>query len=92
VAFSRITPFLKDGNHNNIVVVSGKTKEYNFGLVIQCAPKKYLETKNPMDHVPGVGPVIVNRSDRAIHEIGSRPPGAAETFIADYEKKWKAKN
>ena len=77
-----------DGNPNQIVIVPGKTKKYEFGYVVQCLPKKLLETGDSQKYsVPGAGPLIVDSTDGKVHPIGSQPEDSA---IQNYLEKWKA--
>lgn len=80
----------KDGNPAQIVIVPGKTRQYDFGYVVQCISKKQLETgAGPNYGIPGIGPLIIDSIDRKVHQIGSQPQ---EVAIKNYLKDWKAKH
>lgn len=79
----------KDRNPHDLKIVAGKTTEHSFGFVVSVLPKKQIETGDWQKHgVPGVGPLIVDRRDRNVHQLGSSgPPHAA---IKAYEVAWKS--
>lgn len=63
-----------DGQPHDIVVVPGKTEERADEFVVRVQPRKQLETGEPRYAVPGLGPVIVKKSDGSVHPQGPRPP------------------
>lgn len=63
-----------DGNPHDIVVVPDKTEERADEFVVRVQPRKQLETGEPRYAVPGLGPVIVKKSDGSVHPQGPRPP------------------
>ncbi len=72
----------RDGNPYQMAIVSEKTQSYDFGYVIFYAPKKFLETKNPADLVPGIGPLVVDFRDNQAHPLPSavNPEVAIKTY------------
>jgi hypothetical protein len=70
-----------------LVLLEDKTLEKDFGWVFFNTTKKYLETKNPNDLLPGIGPLVVERSDGSTHFLStSLPPNKA---IEEFEHNWQ---
>ena len=68
-----------------MVLMPEDTKEYEFGWVFFYAPKKYLETRDPDDTVPGTAPLIVNFEGNVVPISSSVPPDVA---ISTYREEW----
>ncbi len=68
--------------------VIADTKEYPFGWVFIYTSKRYAQTKNPSDMVPGTAPLIITRDGKTVQTSSSVPPDVAiETFAKDYKIK-----
>ncbi|KUY80796.1 MULTISPECIES: YrhB domain-containing protein [Burkholderia] len=52
-------------------VVEGKTIEKQYGWVFVFNSKKYLETGNIIFSLGGNGPIIVERENGRLHQLGS---------------------
>lgn len=63
--------------------------ERDFGWVFFPVTRRYLETHNPGDLRPGLGPIAVERANgMATFLPTSGPP---ERVIAEYERQWRAR-
>jgi hypothetical protein len=70
----------------DFVILEGKTVERDFGWVFLYSPRRYLETKDPGDLVPGTGPLVVLRRDGSTRFLStSVPPIVA---VKEFEKHW----
>jgi hypothetical protein len=80
---------IKDvGPTHDFVILDDKTEEHPFGWVFFYVPRRYLETRNPNDLVPGNGPLVVERDGRTTFLPTSVPPPVA---IAEYERGWRTR-
>jgi len=71
----------------DLVILGDKTVERPFGWVFFYTTKKYLETKDPNDIMPGNSPLIVDRETGETHFLStSAPPSRA---IEEYERRWR---
>ena len=78
---------LKPGTE--LVILEDKTVEKDFGWVFFYTTKKYLESRNPGDLLPGNAPLVVERADGSTHFLStSLPPNRA---IEEYESAWRKK-
>ncbi|MGB7468804.1 MAG: YrhB domain-containing protein, partial [Candidatus Acidiferrum sp.] len=78
---------LKPGTE--LVILEEKTVEKDFGWVFFFTTKKYLQTHNPSDLLPGNSPLVVERADGSTHFLStSVPPKKA---IEEYESSWRKK-
>jgi hypothetical protein len=69
------------------VIIENKTQTKDFGWVFFYTSKKFLETHDRKDLIPGNGPLVVDRLDGTIHFLSSSlPPNRA---IEEYEKNWR---
>jgi|HubBroStandDraft_6_1064221.scaffolds.fasta_scaffold37601_3 hypothetical protein len=76
---------LKPGT--DLVILEDKTVEKDFGWVFFYTTKKYLQTHNRSDLLPGNSPLVVERSDASTHLLStSLPPNKA---IEEYESAWR---
>lgn len=67
-----------------------KTREMAFGWVFSYTTKKYLQTGDFNDTIPGTGPLIVFRHDGSVEFLTtSLPP---ERLLQDVEDRWKAEH
>jgi hypothetical protein len=71
---------------SDMAIVDNQTEEHDFGWVFFYTTKRYLETKNINDIVPGNGPIIVNRDGSVVTLPTSQNP---KILIADYEKSYR---
>lgn len=73
------------GNHS-FVIDEQQTLERPFGWVFFYFPKRYLESRDFKDLVPGASPLIVRRGSGATEYLTtSRPPAVA---LEEFEKRW----
>jgi len=78
---------LKPGTE--LVILEEKTVEKDFGWVFFYTTKKYLQSHNPSDLLPGNAPLVVERADGSTHFLStSLPPNRA---IEEYESSWRKK-
>ncbi len=78
---------LKPGTE--LVILEDKTVEKDFGWVFFYTTKKYLQSHNPSDLLPGNSPLVVERADGSTHFLStSLPPNRA---IEEYESSWRKK-
>jgi Immunity protein 35 len=76
---------LKPGTE--LVILEEKTVEKDFGWVFFYTTKKYLQSHNPGDLLPGNSPLVVERADGSTHFLStSLPPNRA---IDEYESVWR---
>jgi hypothetical protein len=73
----------RDPQHS-FVLLMDQVKEYPFGWIFQYAPKRFLETHNPNDAVPGTGPIVVNR-DGSVERLSTS--GHPSAVINEYVKR-----
>jgi len=48
-------------SQHELVIVEGDTREFEFGWVFRVTSRRYLESKDQKDLVPGLGPLIIER-------------------------------
>lgn len=70
-------------NTKDFVLNDVATTEHNFGWVFYYATKKYLETKDPRDSIPGTAPIIVKKDGSVVRLSSSSDP---QQQIAQYER------
>ena len=69
-------------------IVEDRTEEYEFGWVFRFLPRRFLETGDIEDLVPGTGPVIVDREGTVTFvSTASRP----EVEIEKYLEAWRTR-
>ena len=73
---------------HEFVIVDEWTEERTFGWVFGYATKKYLETKDPNELIPGSAPIIVTREGEVVPLTSAGNPSQQ---IASFEKEWQAK-
>lgn len=66
-----------------LVIQDEKTIERSFGWVFFYNSKEFVETKDPKYMIAGNAPLIVNRSDSVIQELGTAHP--IEYYVDEYE-------
>jgi hypothetical protein len=70
-----------------MVILEDAIVEREFGWVFQSASAEFLRTRDPNKSIPGVGPLVVNKSDGSTEFLStSGPPDAG---IDIYEQKWR---
>ena len=75
---------------DRMVLQEEKTEERSFGWVFAYTTRRYLETGDFNDTVPGVGPLIVFRHDGSVEFLPtSLPP---ERLLQDVEERWQAEH
>lgn len=75
---------------DRMVLQEEKTQERSFGWVFAYTTRRYLETGDFNDTVPGVGPLIVFRHDGSFEFLTtSLPP---ERSLQDVEERWEAEH
>jgi hypothetical protein len=77
---------LKQWPKADFVIIESATKEYPFGWVFTYFPRKYLDTRDFWNIVPGHRPFIVNR-EGAIYKL---PFGSDARDIESYLEEWLA--
>jgi len=70
-------------------LVPGKVQEFAFGWVFGFAPKKYLESHNRNDMVPGPGSLVVERDGSSQFLPSSASP---DLVLAEFLRQWKARH
>ena len=74
---------LKEGTE--FVLDEERTIEKDWGWVFSFCTKAYLQSRSPMDIVPGTGPLVVEKADGDFSFLStSVPPGVA---VAEYERR-----
>jgi hypothetical protein len=71
-----------------IVILEDLTVEKDFGWVFFASPRKYLETKEPRYLVPGLGPLVVERTNGQTHFLATSVP--PERAVEEFERRWRA--
>lgn len=74
------------GDRHEMTVQPELTQEFEFGFVFYYVPKKFIETRNPRDLIPGISPLVVDRRDRKAHPLSSELDG--ERAIEAYKENW----
>lgn len=69
-------------------LVPGDVQEFDFGWVFGFATKKYLESHDENDVVPGSSLLVVER-DGKTEFLPSAPPAHA---IAEFARRWRARH
>ena len=72
---------------DSLVIVEHATLEKEYGWIFFYNSRKYLETKNERYLLYGGGPIVVEKADGSIHELGSA--GGAKYQIELYEAQRK---
>lgn len=75
------------GGDHNLVIVEDATVEKDFGWVFHSASQEYLDSGDPNKAVPGLGPLVVSKSDGSTEFIGTSGP--PDVGIDIYEQKWR---
>jgi Immunity protein 35 len=73
----------------HFMLLAGQVEEYAFGWVFGFAPKKYIESRNPNDIIPGPSALAVER-DGTIQPLPSRPP--REAAIEEILRQWEVRH
>jgi hypothetical protein len=71
-----------------IVILEDLTEEKDFGWVFFASPRRYLETKEPRFLIPGLGPLVVERTSGQTHFLATSV--APERAVEEYERRWRA--
>jgi hypothetical protein len=75
------------GSKHELVLQEDRTVEKDFGWVFFPIARRYLETKNRGDLVPGIGPIAVDRTSGAATFL---PTSVSPSFaIEEYERQWR---
>lgn len=69
-------------------LVPGDVQEFSFGWVFGFAPKKFIESHDINDMVPGSSSMVVER-DGTPKFLPSSPPSQA---IAEFARQWRARH
>ena len=67
-------------------ILPSQTEEFSFGWVFRYVPRRYQDTRNPSDLVPGFGPLVVNRDRTATFLPSGLPPDVA---VENYRLRWE---
>ena len=73
---------------HRFTLIPGDVQEFSFGWVFGFAPKKYIESHDRHDLVPGPGLLVVER-DGTTQFLPSSPPNYA---IAEFTRQWRARH
>jgi hypothetical protein len=73
---------------HRLSLVPGDVQEFSFGWVFGFAPKKFIESDDINDLVPGSSSMVVER-DGTPQFLPSSPPGQA---IAEFIRQWRARH
>ncbi|MGH6838396.1 MAG: YrhB domain-containing protein [Methylocella sp.] len=73
---------------HRFTLLPGDVQEFDFGWVFGFAPKKFLESHNINDTVPGGSSLVVER-DGTTEFLGSSPPAHE---IAEFARRWRARH
>src|SRR6185503_3838324 len=57
-----------------LVIQEEETLERDFGWIFFISTKKYLQTKNPGDLIPGIGPLVVERATGSAQFLATSVP------------------
>jgi hypothetical protein len=71
---------------HRFVILTDRTEEHPFGWVFSYAPAAYLQSRNPTDLVPGVGPLVVERNGKITYLSTAVTPRLA---INAFLEKWR---
>lgn len=75
---------------DRMVLQEEKTRERSFGWVFAYTTKRFLETGNFSDTIPGTGPLVVFRHDGSVEFLTtSLPP---QRLLQDIEERWNAEH
>lgn len=74
---------LKEGTE--FVLVDDGTVEKDWGWVFQFGTKEYLQSRSPMDLVPGTGPLVVEKADGSFSFLSTSVP--PQVAITEYERR-----
>lgn len=87
-AYRMVEQELRSDRQHDFVIT--QTAEYEFGWVFHYVPRRYSETRDSRDLVPGSTPLVVNRDGK----LESLCDAMTETDvgIAEYLKKWRQKH
>lgn len=72
-------------DQSEYVIVEKTAQERTFGWVFEYTTRKYIQTGDPNDTKPGLGPLIVDRNGKTHHLPTSMPPAEA---IQQAEENW----
>jgi hypothetical protein len=73
---------------DEFVLQEDATHERPFGWVFFYVNRKYLESQDLLDLVPGNAPVIVDGADGSVHVTGTGRP--LDEYLAEYQAERKA--
>jgi hypothetical protein len=68
---------------DELAVIDEATLDKDYGWVFFYTSRKFLETGDFNDAIPGTGPVVVERTDGSVHFLGSNLD--TEELIERYE-------
>ena len=88
LAYSFMNSTMK--NPHEWTIERGSARECEFGWVFYPVPKRYIESRDTMDLVPGVGQLIVDRVKQSARFLPTnRPP---DVMLKAYYDKWLEEN
>lgn len=67
-----------------VAIIESRTLQKPYGWVFFYNSRRFLETGNPLEALGGNGPIVVERAEGRLHQLGSAlPPDAS---IAEFER------
>jgi len=73
----------------HFTLLPGDVQEFAFGWVFAYAPRKYIQSHDINDMVPGAGPLVVER-DGSTRFLSSS--GSFKSIVSAFLKQWKARH
>jgi hypothetical protein len=69
---------------DGVAIMEDRTIRKPYGWIFFYNSKRYMETGSPLDALGGNGPIVVERTDGTLHQLGSaQQPDAS---IAEFER------
>jgi hypothetical protein len=75
---------------DSLVIIESSTIEKDYGWIFFYNSRKYLETKKDRYLLYGGGPIVIEKEDGSIHQLGSA--GGAQYQIELYEARRNKEN
>jgi hypothetical protein len=67
-----------------VAIMEDRTIRKSYGWIFFYNSRRYLETGSPLEALAGNGPIVVERADGSLHQLGSaQQPDAS---IAEFER------
>ena len=72
------------GGEHELVVLEDKIVERDFGWVFLCTSQAFLETGDPDNAIPGIGPLVVLKDDGATEFLSTS--SSPDVVIDNFER------